>query len=134
VDAHENLERALALYRQARELLRPDTPEFAAVLQNEAIARLARLGGDRASNLKAAIDMFEQARSLALPGTLAFTYSLLNEADALTSLAELGVQTRPNLERAVGLYSRARALLPEGGEFTSAVRNEADARARLAEQ
>lgn len=65
VERSENIERAVAEYREALALLDPDNSETRApVLFNLATALLERAGGDRAENIEQAIEALE--RSLAL--------------------------------------------------------------------
>ena len=92
------------LLKKAHELFRQDVPEFYAFLLGKCGSALTEeRRGDPRINLRRAVELFGEARSLLPEEDPNFVTVLKNEGVARTSLAELGVAPRQNLEEALRL-------------------------------
>ena len=131
------LNRAIALYRQARPLF-PDSPENQRICklgEGNALTMLAELGVSPERNLKQAIERFAGARIGSRPLDIGDAQSLVNEAAARIALADQGTEPERNLTLAVEMLERSRSAFNDAdSECIRARINEGNARCALAER
>lgn len=132
-DRRVNYQRAAQLFRAARSMFEPGSPEFSRCLMSEAEIRmfLANRGAEPRANLETAIRLCEQRRAMSQTG-VDYVPTLKTEATMRTTLAELGVDPHTHLQIAVDLYERIRTVGGEESFSAEDLVGEADTRQKLA--
>jgi hypothetical protein len=136
VDSKENLETAVRLYTDAREILPKTSAYYAVALMNEGSARsrLAEMGIDSKENLEVAVRLYTDSQEILSKTSSDYATALMNEGNARKTLAEMGIDSKENLETAVRLYTDSQEILSKtSSDYATALMNEGNARSRLAE-
>ncbi|MHB8100971.1 MAG: hypothetical protein ACYDEF_02055 [Methanosarcina sp.] len=135
IDSRENIETAVSLYSDAREIFSKTSADYAIVLMNEGSARqtLADMGINSRENIETAVSLYSDAREIFPKTSVDYAFTLVNESEARSKLAEMGIDSREHLETAVSLCGDARKILPKkSADYAGALGNEGNARSKLA--
>jgi hypothetical protein len=141
IDSKKNFENSICLYGYARKIFSKTSVEYAGVLMNEgnARARLAEMGISIKKNLENAVYLYEGAREIIYNTNTKYDLTeyalvLMSEGNVRQSLADIGIDSRKNLEIAISLQREAQRLFSKtSSHYSLALVNEGSTRQSLAD-
>jgi len=118
IDSKENLETAISLYGDAREIFTKTSASYALALMNEGAARqrLADMGIDNRENLETSVNLYGNAREIFTKTSADYARALMNEGNARKTLSEMGINSKDNFEKSKELYLQSISILEELGD------------------
>ena len=92
IDSRENLETAISLYSDAREIFPKTSANYARALMNEGTVRskLAEMGIDSRENLETAINLYGDARKIFPKTSVNYALALMNEGTTRSNTCRNG--------------------------------------------